>query len=327
MTAAGNKSFWQSLLLAAILFQPVHANDDTKHTSNELGSAENPLIISLLPERLPASTDADKGLQLPEFLRTGPRQALYFKLLISTSYSQSVDDFCNGVTHLAALSMITYAELKKRCDKDELLAIAISGGQAFYHSGIFTHRKNLVRSNRALSFHKIEKKTIAFGSQYSTTSFHYPLKLLLDFGLTLPDDLDEIYMTGSHSAAIEKLVRGEVELAAASFQSWKAAIDNGTIDPMLFMPLAKSPSIPLPPLVMSRSLPDKTKKQIRRLFKEAHDGSAEYITGVRGRRISRYDVDTPQQEGYLESMEGFESVEIDLIERVVDKADEYENQF
>ena len=303
-----------------LLFFATSNAAETKPKQSELGTPENPIIISLLPERVLVGTNA-KDLPLPKFL-TPSRQQLSFKLILSDSYSKAVDDFCNSRVHLAVLSMVTYAELKKRCDIEELLAIEILEGQSVYHSGIFTHRKNFIKNNRQRSFHSLGRKTIAFGSPYSTTSFHYPLKLLVDLDVQLPDELDKVYMTGSHSAAIEKLARGEVELAAASFQSWKAAIDEGTIDPMQYMPLLKSGSIPLPPLIMNRFLPDNTKALIKQLFKEAHTvEDSDFIVGIRGRKINRYDVETVTQESYLTSLRDFESVELALIEQVKNKAD------
>ena len=283
-----------------------------------LGGPDNPIIISLLPEQTLHKID---DLPLPDILKISPRQKLSFKLVQSETYNKSVDDFCHGSTHLAVLSMITYAELKKRCNIEELLAIEILEGQAAHYSGIFTHRRNLIGKSRTLSLYGIKNKTIAFGSRYSTTSFHYPVKLLLDFGMSLPDDLDEIYITGSHFGAIDKLVKGEVELAAASFQSWKAAIDNRSVDPMQFMPLIKSNAIPLPPLVMNRHLPDKIKEQIRKVFKEAHAiESTEPLVGLRGQRIIRYDVEAVDNAGYLDSLQAFSTIELDLVNSVLKKA-------
>lgn len=308
-----------SILLTSFLAATHAADIKKKQSRGELGTSKNPIIISLLPERTLVGKD-EKDLPLPEFLKLSQHN-LSFKLVISESYSQAVNDFCNSRVHIAVLSMVTYSELKKRCDIEELLAIEILEGQSVYHSGIFTHRRNLVSKNRHRSFHRLENKTIAFGSPYSTTSFHYPLKLLVDLELQLPKELDEIYMTGSHSSAIAKLARGEVELAAASFQSWKAAIDEGTIDPMQYMPLLKSGPIPLPPVIMNRYLPDATKTLIKRLFKEAHTiENSDSIIGLRGRKINRYDVETIKQENYLISLQDFESVELTLIESVSNKA-------
>lgn len=307
-------------ILLALLFIVANADEtEPKQKRSELGTPENPLIISLLPEHISVDTDV-KDLPLPEFLKPS-RQKLSFKLILSKSYSEAVDDFCNSRVHLAVLSMVTYSELRKRCDIEELLAIETLEGQSVYHSGIFTHRRNFIKNNRHRSLHSLEHKTIAFGSPYSITSFHYPLKMLVDLGLQLPDELDEVYMTDSHSAAIARLVSGKVELAAASFQSWKSAIDEGTIDPMQYMPLFKSGAIPLPPLIMNRYLPDNTKALIKKLFKEAHTvENSDSIIGIWGRRINRYDVKTVTQEKYLTSLRDFESVELALIESIKNKA-------
>ncbi len=295
------------------------ADEEQEAKSPEPGTLENPIVISLLPERIEGDIDPE-NLPLPEFLEPMQHE-LNFKLMLSASYKQSVEDFCRGRTHIAVLSMITYATLKKRCNAHELLAIEILEGKSVYHAGIFTHRKNFHRNNRYMSFHTLENKSIAFGSRYSTTAFQYPLKLMLDMDIELPEDLTEIHITGSHTAAIRKLVDGEVELAAASFQSWKAAIDDGTVDPMSYMPLLKSGSIPLPPLVMSRHLPDKLKEQIRRLFKEAHmTDTADGIAGLRGRKINRYDVDTVREETYQASLNDFDALELSLIESILSKA-------
>ena len=77
----------------------------------------------------------------------------------------------------------------------------------------------------------LKGKSIAFGSTHSTSSFNFPVAMLIADGIDPVKDLDKIIIAGSHSASLAALAEGKVDAAAASYNSFGKAVKKGAIDP------------------------------------------------------------------------------------------------
>lgn len=233
------------LVLAVAFNKPAEANE-----LNQLGTINNPVILSFLSNQLEKQQENNKKTgktgkisEAQYYTRLlaaiTEREGIYFKIQQSKSYEDSVTLFCTEKTHIAALGAITYNAVKNSCKLAELLAVEVRNGESIYFSGIFVHKKHNIQQARQL-----KNKTLALGNPYSTSSFNYPLAMLIDEGIQPEHDFTKIWIMHNHLAAIEKLAKGEAFAAAASFQSWKGAIDKGVINPLNFKPLLKSEPIP-----------------------------------------------------------------------------------
>lgn len=291
-------SFLLSLALAFFIFAVAFNKQVEANALNQLGTINNPVILSFLPNQLESLLENDEKID-----KTGEgqyytrllaaitkRTGIYFKIQQSKNYEDSVNLFCAEKTHIAALGLITYNEVKNNCKLAELLAVEVRNGESIYFSGIFVHKKHNIK--QAI---QLQNKTIALGNPHSTSSFNYPLAMLIDEGIQPEHDFNKIWIMYNHVAAIKKLAKGEVFAAAASFQAWKTAIDKGVINPLNFKPLLKSEPIPNPPLVINKTLPVALKEKIKQAFKLIHTwDNSEKILNF-SRKIDRYDTAVDDQ--------------------------------
>lgn len=232
---------------------------------SQLGTINQPVVLSFLPNQGQEGKAREAQYYKQLLAAITARYGVYFVIQQSKSYEDAVNDFCAGKTHIAALGAVTYNEAKRRCRFTKLLAVEVRNGESIYFSGIFTHKKHAIDDVKQL-----KNKTLALGNQHSTSSFNYPLAMLIDEGLQPEHDFKKIWVMENPAYAIEKLAKGEVFAAAASFKIWKESIDKNTINPIYFKPLMKSEPIPNPPLVINNQLPKALKEKIKQAFTLVH---------------------------------------------------------
>jgi phosphonate transport system substrate-binding protein len=193
---------------------------------------------------------------------------------------------CNNQADIAWFGASTYGEANKKCGVD-LLAVDVKKGESSYYSGIFIRKGNGIKSIKEL-----RGKKMAFGSTSSTSSFNFPVAMLIAGGINPAKDLDKVIIAGSHSASLAALAEGKVDAAAASYNSFGKAVKKGAIDPSKFEPLAKSQPIPNPPLAMNKGLSSNMKKKLRTAFNNIHTKiDPSKIRGYGGKKVDRYDAD------------------------------------
>lgn len=280
---------------------------------SELGTSNHPVVLSFLPNKSDKSKNIEERYYQGLVKAITARYGINIVVKQSKSYEAAVDDFCTGKTHIAVLGVVTYNEAKQRCKVAELLAVEVRNSESIYFSGFFVHKKYDIND-----IQQLKNQTLALGNPYSTSSFNYPLAMLINAGLQPEYDFKNIVITGSHAEAIEKLANGEVFAAASSFQSWRQAIIKGVIDPIHFKPLIKSAPLPNPPLVINKTLPIELKEKIRKAFKLVHTwGDAEKILNV-ARKIDRYDVIVDDQL-YINTFHQLSKFDNTIKQRIVKK--------
>ena len=168
-----------------------------------------------------------------------------------------MEGICSGLADFAWFGPVTYLQAKdKGCV--ELLAVEVRKGSSVYYSGIFTNNSNLSINN----LNDLYGKKIAFGDINSTSSFVFPMAMLVESGINPIIDLSKSQLTGSHANSLKALQAGIVDAAAASFNSYEKAVRQGSIIANEFKIIAKSDPIPNPPLAMSVNLPKIVKDTI-----------------------------------------------------------------
>ncbi|MCX8102547.1 MAG: phosphate/phosphite/phosphonate ABC transporter substrate-binding protein [Geminicoccaceae bacterium] len=190
------------------------------------------------------------------------------------------------MTEIAWFGAATYLPARERgCA--ELLAVDVNHGQAVYYSGIFVPADSAVRS-----LAELKGKSVAFGDANSTSSFVYPVAMLLAAGLDPAKDLGAVRLTGSHANSLKALAEGRVDAAAASFDSFEKAVNQKVLEPGKFRVLAKSDPIPNPPIAMSTRLPVEVKGKLKAAFGSIHTMPGvdpQTIRGYGGKKVDRYD--------------------------------------
>ncbi len=229
----------------------------------------------------------------PLFDAVGAATGLNFDLKVAQSYGAVVEAMCNGSADVAFVGPVTYLQAQERgCA--ELLAVASENGQSIYYAGLFGPKDSAVRNLTDL-----RGKSVAFGDVNSTSSFIYPIAMLLEEGIDPVKDLGALRLTGTHANSLAALVEQRVDAAALSFDSYEKAVRSGTPGAQNLQVIARSEAIPYPPLVMSTALSSDLKAQLRASFEDVVSLPGiqpEMIRGYGGRQVDGYDTSFRHEE-------------------------------
>ena len=266
------------IILILLLFNKISISAD--------GTKDNPFNVLLVP--------ADGGTEegtisdfKPIFNAISLATNYSFNIIVGQSYSAVVEGICSGLADFAWFGPVTYLQAKdKGCV--ELLAVEVRKGSSVYYSGIFTNNNNLSINN----LNDLYGKKVAFGDINSTSSFVFPMAMLVESGINPIKDLSKSQLTGSHANSLKALQAGIVDAAAASFNSYEKAVRQGSIIANEFKIIAKSDPIPNPPLAMSVNLPKIVKDTIRYEISQLHNNpniKEGMLRGYGGKKVDYYD--------------------------------------
>ncbi len=251
------------------------------------GTAANPYRVMLVPAD-GGTEDGTKADFKPLFDAVTQSTGLHFDIKVGQSYGNVIEAICGDVVEIAWFGPASYLPAKQRgCA--ELLAVDVNHGASVYYSGIYT-----AKDSGITSLADLKGKDVAFGDANSTSSFVYPVAMIVAAGLDPVNDLGAIRMTGSHANSLKALAEGQVHAAAASFDSFEKAMNQGALDPAKFVAIAKSDPIPNPPLAMSVKLPAEVKTKLRDAFNTVHTApgvTPDMIRGYGGKKVERYDAE------------------------------------
>lgn len=248
------------------------------------GSKAHPLRVLMIPTDT-GTNDITQDYK-PVFSGITKHYGIHFDVKAGSSYAAVVEGICNNQADIAWLGASTYGEAYKKCGVD-LLAVDVKKGDSSYYSGIFVRKGEGIKSIKDL-----KGKSMAFGSTSSTSSFNFPVAMLIAGGVNPAKDFNKIIIAGSHSASLAALAEGKVDAAAASYNSFGKAVKKGAIDPSRFEPLVKSQPIPNPPMAMNKGLNSDLKKKLRIAFNNIHTKiDPSMIRGYGGKKVDRYDAD------------------------------------
>jgi phosphonate transport system substrate-binding protein len=280
------KKLLLSTLIGAILAAAVPASADSARD----GSKAHPLRVMLVPAD-GGTEDGTKADFLPVFNAVSRTTGLNFDIKVGQSYGAVMEAICAKQTEIAFFGPASYIPVRdKGCAK--LLAVAVHKGETVYYSGLFA---------RADAPYKTPKDAkgarLALGDVNSTSSFVYPVAMLMDAGVSPARDLKQVVIAGSHANSLKAVAEGKADLSGASFDSFEKAVKQGAIDPKKVRVLAKSDPIPQPPLAMSTALPEATQKKLRDAFNNVHKApgvTPDMIRGYGGSKVDRYDASFPE---------------------------------
>ncbi|MFH2140700.1 MAG: phosphate/phosphite/phosphonate ABC transporter substrate-binding protein [Pseudomonadota bacterium] len=254
------------------------------------GSKAHPLRVMLIPAD-GGTEDGTKADFLPIFNAVTKTTGLHFDIRVGQSYSAVMEAMCLKQTEIAFFGAASYIPVRdKGCAK--LLAVAVHKGASVYHSGIFASADSSYKSLK-----DTKGARLALGDVNSTSSFIYPVAMLMDAGVDPARDMGQVVITGSHANSLKAVAEGKADLSGASFDSFEKAVKQGAIDPTKVRVLAKSEPIPQPPLAMSTSLPIKTQQKLKDAFNNVHKApgvTPDMIRGYGGSKVDRYDADFPE---------------------------------
>lgn len=256
---------------------------------NTAGAASHPLRVVLIPAD-GGTEDGTKADYQPIFGAVSRMTGLQFDIRVGQSYGAVVEAMCSGAADIAFVGPVTYVQASQRHCAD-LLAVGVQNGQSIYYSGVFTKKDSPVHSLKDL-----KGKRVAFGDVNSTSSFVFPMTMIMDTGLDPVRDLAAIRLTGSHANSLAALVQGQVDASALSFDSFDKAIAQKAVDPSTIRVVAKSIPIPYPPIIMNSRLSLALKAELKKAFavvNKAPGVTPDMIRGYGGEKLDRYDTAFP----------------------------------
>lgn len=252
---------------------------------------QEPLHVLLIP----ADGGTESGTLAdyrPLFDAVGKNAGMSFDLKVAQSYGAVVEALCNGNADVAFVGPVTYLQAKER-DCAQLLAVGVKDGQSIYYAGLFARKDSPLKAIADL-----KGKDVAFGDINSTSSFAFPIAMLIEAGVDPVKDLKALRLTGSHANSLAALIEGRVDAAALSFDSYDKAVREGVPGATDVKVIARSEAIPYPPLVMNSRLSEETKQKLRDAFEgvaKAPGIKPEMIRGYGGAQVDGYDAHFPAE--------------------------------
>ena len=276
------------------------------------GSEKRPLRVLMIPAD--TGTNDITADYAPVFNGITEHYGLHFDLRVGASYAAVVEGMCNDQADIAWYGAVTFGQANERCGV-ELLAVDVKKGDSSYYSGIFVRKDSGIKT-----IADMKGRSMAFGSPNSTSSFNFPVAMLIADGVDPAKDLKKIIIAGSHSASIAALSEGKVDAAAASYNSFGKAVKKGAIDPANFQPLAKSQPIPNPPMAMNKKLDAALKAKLRKAFGEIHTKiDPAKIRGYGGKKVDRYESNFDVQK-IFDALKKLSAVTDEVKAEMLDKA-------
>lgn len=276
------------------------------------GSAKNPLRVLMVPAD--TGTNDITADYAPVFNGITEHYGIHFDIRAGASYAAVVEGMCNDQADIAWYGAVTFGQANDLCGVD-LLAVDVKKGDASYYSGIFVAKDSGIEK-----ISDLKGKSVAFGSPNSTSSFNFPVAMLIAGDVDPVKDLSKVIIAGSHSASLAALAEGKVDAAAASYNSFGKSVKKGAIDPAKFKPLAKSQPIPNPPLAMNKGLSDALKANIRKAFSEIHTKiDPSKIRGYGGKKVDSYDTNFDVQK-IFDALGKLSAVTPEVKAEMIDKA-------
>jgi phosphonate transport system substrate-binding protein len=246
---------------------------------------------------IPADGGTEDGTKAdfqPVFSAVTRTTGLQFEIRVGQSYSSVIEGMANAQVDIGFFGPVSYLQARERGGA-ELLAVAVEKGQSVYYSGVFAKAGLGLAKPADL---KGAGRSIALGDVNSTSSFAYPLAMLIAAGIDPVKDFGRIIMAGSHANSLKALDEGKVDVCCASFDSFEKAVNQKAIDPAKFVVLGKSEPIPYPPLAMHPKLPAATKQKLKQAFATVHEApgvTKEMIRGYGGKKVDRYDTTVAEE--------------------------------
>lgn len=226
----------------------------------------------------------------PIFSAVEHETGITFELTAAQSYSAVVEAMCNGTADIAFVGPVTFLQARKRgCA--EMLAVSVTAGRSYYYAAFFARRDGGIDS-----LADVQGKRAAFGDINSTSSFVYPLAMLIAAGIDPVEDLSSVRLTGNHANSLSALIADQVDVAAISFESYNKALSARVPGVRDIVVIARSEPIPNPPLIMSARLPEAQKAALRSAFQMIADRpgvTPDMVRGYGGVKVDGYDTHFP----------------------------------
>lgn len=303
-------------ILLALIGSLLAVGCDGGRSGGPRGTADEPIRVMLVPAF--GGTEAGTKANFKPLFDAVSRSAdLRFDIKVGSSYSAVIEAMANNQVDIAFLGPYSYMSARKR-GAAEILAVAVKG-ESVYYAGVYVAADSDIKALTDL-----KGKRVAFGDQESTSSFNYPVAMMLTAGVNPATDLAKVVITDSHASSLAQLSKGNVDACCAAVFNFEKAANAGQVDRNKVRLLAKSQGIPNSPLAMNPKLPAELKKKLKDAFGSVHnhpDIKPEMVRGEGGKVFDRYDAEFSEQK-FVDAMKPLDAVTDDLKQVMLRKSQE-----
>ncbi|MEL6938850.1 MAG: putative selenate ABC transporter substrate-binding protein [Cyanobacteria bacterium J06598_1] len=215
------------LLLAATLSWGCTPQADTDAAPNNTGvQGQRTLNVGAIPDQDPEKLQRLYGI-LAEYLSTELGVPVTYQPV--TDYTAAVTAFKVGDFDLVWFGGLTGVQARLQVPEAE--AIAQRDIDAEFHSiFIANSQTDLAPLSDGSELTSLKGKTIAFGSESSTSGRLMPQHFLSEAGVSLSDFKGEPGFSGSHDATLKLVESGSYDVGALNEQVWLDRVAEGAVD-------------------------------------------------------------------------------------------------
>lgn len=223
----------------------------------ELGTAENPIIVSFVPSDDAAAVLAS-ATAITDVL--SERTGLVIQAEVPTSFVGSIEAMCAGEAHVGTLNTFSYIVANQR-ECANIALVSTRFGSATYGGQVITRTDSGIAGIEDLA-----GATFCRPDAFSTSGWIIPSISLRAAGIDPDTDLGEVVDSGGHSGVVRAVYAGDCD-AGATFVDARTGVQEELADVMdVTTVILESPAIPNDGVSFIPSVPEEIRAAITQAF-------------------------------------------------------------
>ena len=260
--------------------------------SGATGAADRPVLrVSAIPDEAPTELQR-KFKPLGEYLAR--ELGMEVKFVPVTDYAATVEGLAGGHLDLVWYGGFTFVQARRRTGNARPLVQREEDAQ--FHSKFITRAGSGIRS-----LEDLKGKTLAFGSESSTSGHLMPRYFLLQAGVDPDKAFSRFAFSGAHDATAKWVEGGKVDAGALNESVWKKLVDDKKIDPAKVVVFYTTPDFYDYNWTVRGDLDPKLVQKLRAAFLALDPANPEHRKILELQRATRYVETKPENYAGIES--------------------------
>ena len=190
-------------------------------TLTGVAQAQQTLRVSAIPDESPTELQR-KFAPLGAYLEK--QLGMKVSFVPVTDYAASVEGLINNKLDMVWFGGFTFVQANVRSGGKVTPLVQRAEDEKF-RSVFITTKKDINK------LEDLKGKTLAFGSESSTSGHLMPRSFMLDAGIQPDRDLKRIAFSGAHDATVAAVAGGKVDAGALNISVWEKLVEQKKVDP------------------------------------------------------------------------------------------------
>lgn len=182
--------------------------------------AQQTLRVSAIPDEAPTELQR-KFAPLGRYLEQ--QLGMKVSFVPVTDYAAAVEGLVGNKLDMVWFGGFTFVQAKIR-SQDQVVPIVQRAEDEKFRSVFITTKKDINK------LEDLKGKTLAFGSESSTSGHLMPRSVMMDAGINPDSDLKRIAFSGAHDATAAAVAGGKVDAGALNISVWEKLVAQNKID-------------------------------------------------------------------------------------------------